>query len=132
MTTEATKQPTPAQLQERVDTNLKEAMETAAGRPFTEGTVDDFRLDLEKRGLKIIDTNRNRNHVDVRAYEQACYEKNFFRMAAEYLTKVCRENGFDFDIRRVEEQPAQLVWTPVPDVSEAAKPDAPAQHVDQQ
>lgn len=99
------KPPTIAELQERIDITFKEVLEKIAGRPFTDGTMDDLRLELAARGLKVVDKNRERFHVDERVYSRAVYELNHFRGVASYLTKVCAENGFDMEIRAMVNDP---------------------------
>ncbi len=94
--------PTEAQLKERLDLNLKEAVEKITGRPFTEGSIDDLREELLRRGFRLIDTSRERFYVDERVYSRACYELGFYRQTAQYLTKVCRENGFDIELVALE------------------------------
>lgn len=93
------REPTIAELKERIDNGLRRALEKATNRPWSMQTVDDLRIELEASGFTLIDKERNRSYIDERVYSRAMYELNHFRSVANYLTKVCADNDFDMSLR---------------------------------
>lgn len=98
-------EPTVEQLQEKIDKGFKAAIEKVLGRPITEGTLDDLRLELAQEGFKLIDISRERNHIDQRSYERVLHEKHYFEAAASNLQALCVTAGLMVEIRRPPPEP---------------------------
>ena len=101
-------EPTVEQLKEKIDKGLKATIEKVLGRPITDGTLDDLRLELAEQGFKVIDMSRERSHIDQRSYERVLHEKHYFEAAAANLQALCVMNGIMVEIRRPEPQAAPL------------------------